>query len=442
MMKFRMSGFAALVPAFAVLLSAAGAQAQRASTATVIAIPTLATEKNVETDLGNTWSIANQIAGLIAADLRTTGQFVVADVKAIRVPSFPEVTAPAYPDWRRAGARLLLSGFVNARADGRLTIGCYVYDVQAGRELARQGFVVTTAEWRRAAHRCADAAYMEATGNPPLFDSRIAYVARSGSDEMPVKRLAMMDVDGANHVFLTKGDTIVLTPRLSPGAGRIAYTGFERGRPHVRIVEVSSRDDRALLAGTEPSFAPAFSPNGRKIVLSISRMGSTDLYEVDVAEGFPRQLTASPSIDTSPAYSPDGRRIAFVSDRSGSPQIYVMNSDGSNQRRISFGGGEYGSPAWSPDGEHIAFRKLEGTGARIGVMAADGAGERMVGQGPADEGPVWSPDGSRILFQRIDPGSRRAQLVSVAAGGGAVQPVQTPQGATDPSWASRQEQAR
>jgi hypothetical protein len=42
---------------------------------TVIAIPTLATEKNVETDAGNTWSIANQIAGLIAAESENHRRF-------------------------------------------------------------------------------------------------------------------------------------------------------------------------------------------------------------------------------------------------------------------------------------------------------------------------------------------------------------------------------
>ncbi|HUG45853.1 MAG TPA: Tol-Pal system protein TolB, partial [Sphingomicrobium sp.] len=162
-----LSRFALLVPGLALILSPAVAGAQRAPTATVIAVPTLATQKNVETDAGDTRSIAHQIAALIAADLKTTGDFILADVKNVRTPSFPEVTAPAYPEWRKAGAKLLLSGFVNARADGRLTIGCYVYDVQSGRELARQGFVVTTGEWRRAAHLCADAAYMKATGNPP-----------------------------------------------------------------------------------------------------------------------------------------------------------------------------------------------------------------------------------------------------------------------------------
>lgn len=432
----------AFASALAAVTSAPPAAAQQQSTASVIAIPPLATAKNVETEAGNTWSIANQIAELITADLKTTNAFVIADVEKVRIPSYPEVTAPAFREWRAARAKLLLSGFVNARSDGRLTIGCYVYDVQSGRELARQGFAVAPGEWRRAAHRCADAAYVEATGNAPLFDSRIAYVAQSGRDESPVKRLAIMDFDGGSHAYLTEGDATVLTPRWSPAANRIAYTSLVDGKPQVRIVDVATKSDRPIFPGPEISFAPAFAPDGRSLAISMSNGGNTDLYEIDPGGGYPRRLTTSPAIDTSPSYSPDGRSIAFVSDRSGTPQIYVMESDGSQQRRISFGGGAYGSPVWSPDGEQIAFTRSDGPMSRIGVMAANGADERLLSQGPSDEQPAWSPDSNRVLFQRIDPASRRAQLVSVAASGGAVQPVPTPQAATDPAWSGRQEQVR
>ena len=431
---------------FALLAVSGAASAQvrpapnpESAAAVVIAVPTLATAKNVDTDAGNTWSLANQIARLISADLSSTNRFIVADVKNVRIPSFPEVTAPSYAQWRSAGAKLLLSGFVNARSDGRVTIGCYVYDVQSGRELTRKGFAVAPAEWRRAAHRCADAAYVEVTGNPPLFDTRIAYIAQSGRDETAVKRLAVMDFDGANHGFLSSGDSIVLSPRWSPNANRIAYTSFSGGRLHVRVIDVTSNADRPLLPAGGDNFAPDFSPDGREIALSISVSGNTDIFTVNAAGGIPRKLTFSPAIDTSPNYSPDGRHIAFASDRSGSSQIYVMDIDGSNQRRISFGQGEYGSPVWSPDGERIAFSNLQGTTRRIGVVNANGSDERIVTSGPRDEQPSWSPDGNRILFQRLDQASGRTLLAIVPARGGEIRTLPTPQSATDPSWAGRKE---
>lgn len=412
---------------------------QRDGGAFVIAIPPLATVKNASTEAGDTWAIANQIADLIAADLKSTGVFIVGDIAKVRTPSYPEVTAPAYGQWRAAGAKYLLSGFVNGRSDGRLTIGCYVYDVQAGREVTRQGFAVSPADWRRAAHRCADAAYVKAGGGAPMFDSRIAYVAQSGTGESLTKRLAMMDFDGANHSFLTAGDALVITPRLSPKADRIAYASFSGGLLQVRIIDVASSSDRPLVSGVGQSFSPAFSPDGQTVALSLSSGGNTDIVTVDSSGGFPRRLTTAPSIETSPSYSPDGQLIAFTSDRSGSPQLYVMGQDGSNERRVSFGAGSYGSPMWSPDGERIAFTRLDGPALGIGVMNANGSDERILTSGPADEQPVWSPDGSRILFERFDMASGRSILATVPVIGGDARTVPTPLGATDPSWAERQE---
>jgi len=57
------------------------AQERRAS-AVLIAVPPLATAKNVDTEAGKTWVIGNQIAELIAADLKSAGDLIVADTKA------------------------------------------------------------------------------------------------------------------------------------------------------------------------------------------------------------------------------------------------------------------------------------------------------------------------------------------------------------------------
>ncbi len=422
-----------------VILGAPSKAQDPGPTAMVIAVPTLATAQNVDTDAGKTWALANQIADLIKADLRSTASFIVADSSKVRIPSFPEVTAPTFAQWRSVAAKFLLQGFVNARSDGRLTIGCYLYDVQSGREVARQGFAVAPNEWRRAAHRCADTAYVKATGNSAQFDSRIAYVASSGSTDALVKKIAVMDFDGANHAFLTDGSATVLTPKWSPKGDRIAYTSIAGGHLQVRIADVGSSGDRPLLSAIDETFAPAFSPDGTNIALSMSNAGNIDIYETASTGSFPKRLTTSPAIDTGPSYSPDGKSIAFVSDRSGTPQLYVMNADGSNQHRVSFGPGSYGSPAWSPNGDRIAFTRVEGATSRIGTMATNGGDERIITNGPNDEQPGWNPAGSSIVFQRQDPGTRRSTISAVPAAGGDVRVVPTPQGASDPSWSERKE---
>lgn len=426
--------------ALAVAISAA-ASAQVASAPggpTVIAVPVLATPKIVDTPAGNTWALANQMADVISSDLKTTSTFTVADVKGQRLPSFPEVTAPTYSEWRAVGAKALLSGFVQARSDGRLMVGCYVYNVQAQRELTRVGFLVVPDDWRRAAHKCADAAYTSITGNSPLFDSRLAYIAQSGAPSSLVKRVAVMDFDGTNLTYVTTGDATAVTPRLSPRARLLAYTSLAGGEPHVILVDLASNKDRPLLPNAT-SFAPAFAPDGQSLALSIEANGNTDIYSVSTDGTGLRRLTLSPAIDTEPAFSPDGRHIVFSSDRSGSQQLYVMDADGSGQHRISFGPGEYGAPSWSPDGKRIAFTNITGGAMRIGIMDADGTHQKSLTFGPYDSEPTWGPSADRIMFQRLNPATGRTSLFLVSADGGQPQPVQSPPSGSDPSWVAGRE---
>jgi TolB protein len=404
---------------------------------TVVAVPPLPTPDNVKTSAGETASIGNGISEVITADLKSTGRFIPADTAGVRMPSYPEVTAPAYPIWRGTNAEILLSGFVEARADERLMVGCYVYDVRKERELTRKGFLVPAAEWRRAAHKCADLAYTKVTGNGPLFDSRIAYVAQSGSIMAPVKKLAVMDADGTNHAYLTAGNSTVLSPRWSPDGKSIAYTAMRDGELRVEIVGSDGSGAHPLLPGGI-SFAPAFAPDGQRLAISIATQGNTDIFSVAADGSRLKRLTTSPAIDTGASYSPDGGQIVFASDRSGSQQLYVMNADGTGQRRISFGGGDYGSPAWSPDGNRIAFSKNVGGAVRVGVMNVNGSDERILTNGVDDDGPAWSPSSGQLLFDRSLPGTGRDNLYSVSIDTGVARPVQTPQSGSDPYLVARQ----
>jgi TolB protein len=343
------------------------------------------------------------------------------------------VTAPGFAKWRSAGAKVLITGFVQGRSDGRLTFGCYVYDVEKGRELTRKGFVLTPGEWRRAAHKCSGLAYTAMVGTPGGFDSRIAYVAESGFGEARMRRVAVMDSDGFNQTYLTAGGSMVLTPRLSPKANHLAYVSFAGGKPSVRLLDLGSGQERPLVPADAITFAPRYSPDGKRIVFSMMLGTNSDIYVVSAEGGLPQRLTSSPAVDTDPSFSPDGRKIAFESDRSGSQQLYIMNADGSGERRISFGRGSYASPAWSPDGQWIAFTHRGPEGRRIGIMKADGSGEMLLTNGPTDEGPSWAPSSRDILFQR-DTTPGRPGLFQVAIGGGQPRAVKVPQDGSDPDW--------
>jgi TolB protein len=402
-------------------------------TSVSIAVPAMPTPASVATPAGETGSLGRQVAEIVSSDLRRSGLFTATGPSGLPSVAYPQVGSPNYGLWSRTGAQTLVQGFVEAKGDGTLTIGCYLYDVTAQRQLAREGFVVQPANWRRAAHRCADAVYARLTGESGYFDSRIVYVSESGAPGRRVKRIAIMDQDGANHRFLTNGQFTALTPRLSPDNRTITYMSYTGRQPQVFVYDIATGQNRPLVNQPHMTFAPRFSPDGRHIVFSMSVAGNTDIYRVSASGGAPQRLTNAPGIDTGGSFSPDGSRIVFESDRSGSQQLYVMGGDGSGQRRISFGGGRYATPVWSPRGDLIAFTKISGN-FRIGVMAPDGSRERTLTNGWHDEGPTWAPNGRVIMFFRSAQGSGQADIWSVDLSGVNERRVPTPQGASDPAW--------
>ncbi len=398
-----------------------------------IAIPVMPTPSTVGTAAGDTAALGARLAEVISADLKNSGLFNPLGPNAAGSIEFNRVTSPDFPRWTGTGAQALVQGFVQSNGDGTLTVGCYLYDVFAQSELTRQGFVVAPGAWRRAAHKCADTVYTRLTGEGPYFDSRVVYVSESGPKNNRIKRMAVMDQDGANHRFLTNGRSIVLTPRFAPSQQTITFMSFENDRPRVYVYNVGTGAKRLVVDQPNLTFAPRFSPDGRWLLFSMAVAGNTDIYRVPAGGGAPQRLTTSPGIDTGGSYSPDGLKIVFESDRSGGQQLYVMNADGSNQQRISFAGGRYATPVWSPKGDLVAFTKIAGS-FRIGVMRPDGGGEKLLTDAWQDEGPSWSPNGRVIMFFRTGQGSGKADLWSVDLTGVNERRVPTPLDGSDPAW--------
>lgn len=398
-----------------------------------IAVPVMPTPAATATEAGSTDALGRQIAEVIAADLRSSGLFKPVGPGGIRAIGNDEVTAPQYDAWAASGAEALVQGYVRANANGELTVGCYLYDVALKSELTRQGYVIAPRDWRRAAHKCADAIYARLSGESPFFDSRIAYIAESGPKNHRIKRLAIMDSDGANHRFITNGQTLALTPRFSPDYKSIVYLSYLGSRPRIFIYDVAAGKQRLVTESANPTFSPRFSPDGKAILYSMAVGGNTDIYRISANGGTPQRLTSSPGIDTGGSFSPDGSKIVFESDRSGSQQIYVMSADGSNQQRISFGSGRYATPEWSPRGDQIAFTRIAGN-FRIGVMSPVGGGERLLTDSWQDEAPSWSPNGRVIQFFRTVQGSGKTGVWQVDLTGVNERRIPTPLDGSDPAW--------
>jgi TolB protein len=399
-----------------------------------VAIPAFVSPVQADTAAGSTTNLARQIAEVIASDLRGSGLFEPVGPSGLRAISLAEVTAPQYDYWQSRNADQLIEGFIKAGSDGNLTVGCYLYDLGRRQEVTRLGFVVPPKEWRRAAHKCADAIYSKMTGELPFFDSRIAYIAETGPKGKRVKRLAIMDSDGANHRFITNGQATALTPRFSPNYKSILYLSYQDGNPRIYVYDVDGGRQRLITASKNPTFAPRWSPDGQTILYSMAVGGNTDVYKISATGGgAPVRLTNTPGIDVGGSFSPDGKQVVFESDRGGNQQVYVMNADGSNQRRISFGAGRHATPEWSPRGDLISFTRIAGD-FRVGVMSPDGSGERMLTNSWQDEAPTWAPNGRVIQFFRTEKNSGKTSIWQVDLTGKNERKLPTPVDGSDPAW--------
>src|SRR4028118_490091 len=95
--------------------------------ASVIIVPPLSTPENQRTSAGWSGVIARQVADVIAADLRSSVELVPLGPENARVYPYAEATAPSFREWRKTGAKSLVTGFVQSRPDGRLTAACYLH---------------------------------------------------------------------------------------------------------------------------------------------------------------------------------------------------------------------------------------------------------------------------------------------------------------------------
>src|SRR3984885_1431351 len=339
------------------------------------------------------------IAQVVRADLQRSGLFNTIDPKAF-VDHITNInTAPNFANWRVINAQGLVAGEVSLQPDGRLKVEFRLWDVYSENQMLGQQFFTQPENWRRVAHMVSDAIYSRITGESGYFDTRIVFISETGPAIKRIKRLAVMDEDGANPIFLTRGDYLVLTPRFNPTAQMIAYMSYIATKPHVYLFDLETGKQEELGNFPNMTFSPRFSPDGNKVALTLESGGNSDIYVMDLRTRALSRLTSDPSIDTAPSFSPDGTQIAFESDRGGSQQIYVMNADGGNQHRISFGAGRNGTPVWSPRGDLIAFTNQSG-GFHVGVMKTDGSGVRILTTGWEDEGPTWAPNGRVIMFGR------------------------------------------
>lgn len=381
--------------------------------------------------------VGGKISSVISNDLKRSGLFAPISHDAFIDKTQNVADIPNFENWSVINAQALLYGKITSVEDDKLRVEFHLWDVPAQQRIEGQALITEKSNWRRIAHIIADYVYKRMTGDKGYFDTRIVYVAETGSKLDRIKRLAVVDQDGENLKYLTDGKIPVTTPVFSNNSQKIAYVTYFKQVPRVYIFDIETGEQELLGNFPGMSFAPRFSPDDQFVIMNIANDGNSDIYEMNLKTKKMTRLTSHPAIETAPSYSPDGKKIAFVSDRSGSPQIYLMDRDGGSVERISFGEGQYGDVNWSPRGDYLAFVKIKNNKFYIGLMFDDGTGERLIADGYMVESPTWSPNGRRIIFYEQTPtkdGQDKLTIQSIDITGYNHETIKLPTGASDPAW--------
>jgi len=295
--------------------------------------------------------------------------------------------------------------------------------------------------------------------------------------------LWIMNVDGGQHRFLTKGSN----PRWSADGKRILYVneGEPKG-PQIFVRWIDTDGPATQITHATDKVADArWSPDGKWIAFSMFvpqkdtwtismptapegahwmaapravetlhyrqdqvgflADGHEHLFVVSADGGAPRQITSGKwsagAGELRSAvlmdWTPDSKSIVFEADRSAeadlhyqTSQLLVADIDSGAIRELITKPGSWSRPAVSPDGKSVAFTgypqsKHTHSVADLYVVPFAGGEMRKI-SGDFDRDPLnlrWSPDSSGVYFDADDHGSRNAQFVATAGGG--VKPVTT-----------------
>jgi TolB protein len=372
---------------------------------------------------------ADDVAAIVAADLRRTGRFAPLD-RADMVSRPMRGSEIRFEDWRLLKADFIVVGDVAAANGG--DVGFELFNVATGQSLLAQR--IAAAPGRAVAHRIADLIYERLTGVRGAFSTHIAYVAVEGKPPAQRYKLIVADADGFNPRTVADSPEPLMSPAWSPDGQLLAYVSFEGKASAIYVQRLATGERRRVSARAGINGAPAWSPDGRKLALTLSRDDNLDVYTLDLATQTLTRVTSDDAIDTEPEWSRDGVFLYFTSDRAGSAQIYRVSATAAGAaERITYSGSYNARPRVSPDGEELALVTLDRGAYRIATLNLKTRALRVVSEADQDESPSYAPNGAALIYATQDGG--RGALATVSTDGEARERLRSDRGdVREPAW--------
>lgn len=354
-------------------------------------------------------SMPDDVADIIAADLRNSGKFNPIPVS--RMPQQPTSASEVNPEsWSSLGIDAIVVGQVTPNGNG-YSIAYQLVDTigasgVAGAVLMQNQYAVPASAVRLGAHTVSDEAFEKLTGIRGAFRTKIAYVVQKNGGSKPYQ-VRVADYDGYNQFIVAQSSQPLMSPAWSPNGNKLAYVSFENKKSQLVVQDLGSGARRVVASFQGHNGAPAFSPDGSRLAFASSKDGVLNIYVMNLGSGQVSQLTSGSGNNTEPSWSPDGQTIVFTSDRSGSPQVYQMSVNGGGASLVSEGGRAYSG-------------QISADGSTLIMIAADHIMKKDLATGQTemlsstflDESPSISPNGIMIIYSSTQGLGKVLQLVS------------------------------
>jgi len=333
----------------------------------------------------------------LGRSLALTGYFHIIDKRAFledQVQAGITADGTRFADWTAVGAEYLVKG--GFQDDGRELFAEFrLFDVVKGELVVGKRYAGKSEDKDRMVMQFAGEIIQALTGEAGLFDTRIAFIRKSGA----ASEIYTINFDGSDLRKVTDYAALTVSPRWSSDGRQLAFTSYKDGNPDVYLRDMAGGATRKIVYYAGLNLPGAWSRDGKRLLLTLSRDGNQEIYDMTLETRLLQRLTQDFSIDISPVRSPDESRIAFVSNRGGSPQIYIMDADGGNVRRLTYEGNYNTSPAWSPRGNKIAYEGSVNGRYQIFIIDAEGGSpQQLTFNGAGNESPEWSPDGRYLAY--------------------------------------------
>ena len=166
---------------------------------------------------------------------------------------------------------------------------------------------------------------------------------------------------GGGAVALLPAGTGVRAPRFSADGRSIVMQRWIDGQWDLWLLDVETREPRALTATPHDEREPEFSADGRSVLFAADRSGHFTLWSLDLGDGSLRELTDEPGDSASPAVAEDGS-VVYVHRERGVDTLRLY-SGGPRGTEIYRSGHWLASPSWRPGGRVVVFNEIEGVRA-------------------------------------------------------------------------------